>query len=967
MFRALLACTLLLLLYAQSHGQDPYFINFNTAHGLPSSQVYRVGFDPHGMPWFATDRGVCRYNGYEFITYSTLDGLANNTLLDIHMGPEGKLWFLGLDGSISFLDQGEFKPFSQNQQLFDVLGHFLISGMEWEPDGKMYLWCHDRKVRVLCFDPETEKFTEISLEDEFMQSRRSDVGALSLYALGDGYFPSKYTTNILTMPDGTVYHDMVRKNGILYQGNLNDPEFSFQLELGALINKLYMDDLNNLLVSTSSGLYKFPNGDLQSEPEILFPGVPFSSVVQDAEGNFWLTTLEKGIYLVPSFDFHKMELPGGAGKYTTVTSMVALEDHLFFGSMGGRIYATNKELNTELMFSSDDSYGHFPYASKHGNKAFIGTFEVGEENGKPTISPPSHNRNNPVTLRLENGDLFLGTLVGYLIYADGQINSAFLSKLPFRIHSALELGNRIYLGTLKGLWYIEDYDFANPQPLKVGPNGDQLRINDLEKDMFGNVWVASIGEGLAYLADGKQYYVGLAEGLSSNMVNKVAVGEPGTLYVATNAGVNRVVYEWENGFQVKEIKRLSTEEGLPGNFVQDLAYWNGALWLATQEGLSYCAPEVMDERNLPRIPILLEEVMVNRKVMDKSLAAELKHNENDVAIHFLGMSMRKPRNKPFYRYRLQTNGSSVPWEYTNDRTVRYMNLSAGDYTFEVAAQNRNGEWSEQAATYAFVIRPHFSNTLWFQSLVLLLVLGLLVGMAYISLRRVRQKAAQKRRLQEARLKAQEAEITALRNQMNPHFVFNALNSIQNFIFKNDIRQANFYLSKFSKLMRDGLRFSRKKMIPLEEEIVFLTAYLDLETMRFPGRFSYALEVDQALDLSRAMVPPFLIQPLLENAVKHAFKDIDYPGQLLVQFQYAEPDLLEVEIRDNGPGFVWQKQQRNENPHQSMGLQIVQDRITLLNAERQENKARFEMTNLQSIGENGMQAQFSIPFNLNSNG
>ena len=968
MYRTLLGCLILMLGHTHLLGQDPYFFNFDTEHGLPSSEVYSVGFDEHGMPWFATDRGVCRYNGYEFTTFSTLDGLANNTCLDIHTSPDGKLWFLGLDGSISYLEDGAIKPFQGNEQIFEMVGHPLLSGCEWEPDGKMYLWCFvGAPTTVLSYDPATETLSELSLEDDFFKDRKSRVGQLDFYAVGKSQIPTRRVPNILVTDDGTIFHDRNYETGILYVGNLHDPEVLTQLDLGVKIHSFYLDDSGDLLVSTSNGLFRFPNADITQEPDVWFREVSFSSAVKDAEGNYWLTSLEEGIFLVPSFEFHGLDIPDGDSKSTTISSLVAMEDHLFFGSMEGGIYAVDKELNTDLLFASNIMIGLLNHGVRNESGAYISTYALSESDGEAKVTRIDPNTRYPVAVKLDNGDLFLGNVRGYMVVEEGELNKDYLPVLPLRIHTCREVGNRLYIGTLKGLWYIENYNYTEPKPIKVGPNGDQLRINDLETDEHDNLWVVSIGEGLTYLADGLQHPVGMAEGLSSNMVNKVTMGGSGILYAATNVGLNRVEYEWNGSFRLKGIKQINVEDGLPGNFVQDVAYWNGMIWLATHDGLVYCSPEIFQTRELPRVPILVEEVMVNRQVMDKNVEVELKHDENDLAIHFLGMSMRKPRGDAFYRYRLNSGRDSIPWEYTNDRAVRYMNLAPGDYTFEVAAQNRNKEWSAEAATYSFQIRPHFSSTLWFQSLVALLAVGLVLGLTYYRVQRIRQKADQKRSLQEARLKTQEAEITALRNQMNPHFVFNALNSIQNFIFKNDIRQANFYLSKFSKLMRDGLQFSRKKMISLDEELTFLKAYLDLETMRFPGRFGYKLEVDDTLDLSRVQVPPFLFQPLLENAVKHAFKDIDYPGVLAVGFHKASQDHLEVRIQDNGPGFQWRATPRSDKPHRSMGLQIVQDRIALLNAEEGAESARFEMVNLSEQGGQGMLAQFLIPIKLESNG
>jgi len=199
--------------------------------------------------------------------------------------------------------------------------------------------------------------------------------------------------------------------------------------------------------------------------------------------------------------------------------------------------------------------------------------------------------------------------------------------------------------------------------------------------------------------------------------------------------------------------------------------------------------------------------------------------------------------------------------------------------------------------------------------------------------------------------------------MNPHFVFNALNSIQNFVFKNDVKKANYYLSRFSKLMRDGLQFARLKYISLEEEIIFLNTYLELEKMRFPDKFTYNVKVEDDIPTNRYYIPPLLFQPILENAVKHAFKNIDYEGLLKINFEEKIPgEVLKITITDNGEGFDLEKVGINkQTKNKSLGMEIITNQIALLNSEGKDTKASFKIFNRKSIDSSlsGTQAEFII--------
>lgn len=966
MVRTLLGFLCIALACSHLLASNPYYVNFGTENGLPSSEVYSIAFDELGMPWFATDRGVCRYNGYDFETFTSRDGLSNNTCLDIEKGMDGRLWFAGLDGSLSFLEDGKIVPFEKNE-ITSNYQSLMIGGMAWETPTKFYFWYWPHNAKgVYMYDSETGNFQLLDEEDLEKAYETKIMGEAAFIRIGNDVFPPFRTPNVILGSNGIVYHDVYNKSGLLGSGSWEHPETYAIYDLGVVIHGLYMDPNENLWVASSDGVLMFPGGDLQAEPNIYFTGISFSSIMQDREGNFWLASLERGIFLVPSLDFHKVDLPVASRKSTTISSIVAMQDYLFFSALEGRIFAMNKAGKVDLLIDSMSLFGRLGYGSHTGNQGFIGNTFIKEEDGKASVERRSFIDSRSFTIKLQNGHILQAGLPGFVVRMDYNgaaknfVSSSGRKGFTERVHSCLETTGKLWLGTLHGLYYIDNYDYANPIFVGEGSTFLSSRINDLKADGQGNIWIATIGEGLG-LYNGKQVIqITVEDGLSSNMVNRLALGEDGELWAATNLGLNRIRFDDSGDFRILAIDCINTEDGLPGNFVQDVAYWNGLIWLATNDGLLSFSSEMLDERVLPRIPIIMEEVTVNRKPADPDAEISLDFDENDLSFQFLAMSMRKPRGQPFYRYRLSEGNSPAPWEYTSERIIRYLDLVPGDYLFEAAAQNRLGEWSEEAAQFKFSIQPHFTATRWFQGLMVLTALGLVLGFTYLRIQQVRQKAEARRRLQEARFKMQEAEIMALRNQMNPHFVFNALNSIQNFIFRNDPRKASHYLGRFAKLMRDGLQFSRNKLITLDEELDFLRAYLDLEKMRFPDRFDYKLEVDEDLEPEAILLPPFLFQPILENAVKHAFKDIDRPGLLEVSFQMLQADALLVEIRDNGPGYDPHKPKEGKSSHQSLGLKMVRDRIALLNAERKDDLARFEMINMTAAGGQGMLARFFIP-------
>jgi len=561
-------------------------------------------------------------------------------------------------------------------------------------------------------------------------------------------------------------------------------------------------------------------------------------------------------------------------------------------------------------------------------------------------------------MRLPDGTFLSAGYGGMRIFEDiksGKRANTPASGFHKRILSATLQGENVLLGTLRGLWQLKAGDYLNPQPLFEEDPRYNYRINHLGKDEKGHIWVATLGNGLLYY-DGKKSYQ-VRDELNSLVINSFHIEKSGTLWVATNRGLNRLRYTYDpEGFRLLEVNAVTVEDGLPDNDIRAVAFWQGEVWVSGQKGISHFKPNELLKDQLPAPNILLEEVLVDTTVVDHRQPLSLKYDQNDLSLRFASLSQYPPLNQPVFRYRLKEDEQQ--WTYTNDRQVTLYNVAPGDYQFEVAARNRDGLWSEQPATFDFRIEPHFSQTLWFRFALGSLVLILLFTLFRLRLRRIVQRNQQEKNLQSAQLRAKEAELTVLRNQMNPHFVFNALNAIQTYIFDQDPEQANYYLSRFSHLMRNALQFSTYEKIKLIEEIDFLETYLELESIRFPGAFSTDVRVEKGLNRETIWVPPFLLQPLLENSIKHGFKGIKYPGKLEVHFSREGSEGLLILVRDNGKGLGGPNVPKPDY-YKSMGLGIVRNRIQLINEGGEE--ASFDWKDRgENSGESGIEVIIRLP-------
>jgi ligand-binding sensor domain-containing protein len=278
----------------------------------------------------------------------------------------------------------------------------------------------------------------------------------------------------------------------------------------------------------------------------------------------------------------------------------------------------------------------------------------------------------------------------------------------------------------------------------------------------------------------------------------------------------------------------------------------------------------------------------------------LRYNQNNLSFSFASIDYRQPE---LIKYFTMMEGYDNTWrEAIGEKTSYYFNMSPKKYTYRVRAVNTDGVTKEKVIT--IIINPPWWNT-WPFRIAAILAIG---GSFYAVMRwRIKQKfkmqlerAERERQLAELKQKSTELEMQALRAQMNPHFIFNSLNSINRFILQNNKAQASEYLTKFSRLVRLILQNSQASLIPLESELESLELYLNLESVRFNHHFSYEISVPKDLDISALQVPPLILQPYVENAIWHGLMHKEEKGDLRINVT-EEDDFLCFTISDNGIG------------------------------------------------------------------
>lgn len=398
-------------------------------------------------------------------------------------------------------------------------------------------------------------------------------------------------------------------------------------------------------------------------------------------------------------------------------------------------------------------------------------------------------------------------------------------------------------------------------------------------------------------------------------------------------------------------------QGLVFNGSACLRTRNGMAFFGGINGINYLFPEKIALEDQP-IAVGIAALRINDRdtvhAWQPAGSLRFPYRENTLTVEVVAPYFNNA-GKLQYRYRLASGG----WiSLGSGNSVRLADLTPGDYRLEVAASATGNRWYEASQVLEFSILPPFWQTWPFRISAFSILAGLVFGL--IRLRENRLKKRQHtqlelEKLQNANLQfelqlahaeeerqralleavenqrqAAEAKLQSMRLQMNPHFLFNALNSIQQMTLSGNGDGATLYLSKFSKLLRMVLAHSDHERVPLRDEVAMLNLYLDLEALRFDDTFAHRITCDPALDLDEYAVPPLLIQPFVENAIWHGLLHKEGKRQLSIQFEPTSDDRLRCTIEDNGIGRAAAGDYARGRAHPGKGLSTGAGRIEALN-------------------------------------
>jgi two-component sensor histidine kinase len=950
----------------QSYASNPIFQNFDVEDGLPSSFVYEVIQDDSGLIWIATNQGLSKYDGNQFENYTVKDGLPNNDIFGLTKDSQGRIWLSTLD-KLSYLKDGQFYILKDYKDLGIVDHYFGKNGEHFvSSTGKQKSFLVNADFELIEIQKDRDHILEYTDELNYRYARSfSAPGNDFQYILVDvqngiskgneiklgpynrQHFGMEYVSgvHISTSPDGiqfldsesTVYLDL-KKLGLTQK-----IEKTFFIEDGVYLKannkEIFIDKDRNI-----------------SDRFTFCKSMDLNGIYQDKEENYWLSSAN-GLFFISGLSINSENYQivdrDGFSRQKPIKIIKNVKGDILIGTYEGNIYSyTTSGLILEekigiegLRDMVQDDYGFLWLA--YDNEGCFRLKDIGILNNSKYEYPLNH-----LTKRTKNLKAVLKTTVKslnmgpdkrlYIASADGiyqiefEVDHFKIKELDDkRSYSvAQDLYGYIWIGRSSGISRFKDGKLVNVESSHLASD---LSVTDIAVDSKNGLWIGSDGYGLFH--DKGTSFCSIEE-LDGYIINSLMIDDD-RVWAATNRGVVSIAsLTGKNDKCEYDINIYSISHGLASDEVYDVFVDDGYIYAATKNGVSRIkidnSKNDLDASSY-RSPLLVQSISINGQPQEINSNFDLEHYQNNIKIDYAGLSYQS-LGKVTYEYQMEPLDTS--WQATDKGYREYQGLQPGEYTFRLRAKDIDGNFLNNSQFLKFRISQPWYKRWWFYLISILLLLGSFYLFTRYRDSKLRKEA--KRESENSRRFA-ELEMQAIRSQMNPHFLFNALHSIQDFIFTNDSREANRYISSFASLMRKILDASKKKYVYIYEEIEMLELYLELEKLRFNEKFEYKLMVDSKIDINATEIPTMIIQPFVENAINHGLLHREDSGLLLIKIEQAKEG-VKITVADNGIGIEQSKKIKLqlESDHVSQGMALINNRLEIMN-EMYNTEIKFSLT------------------------
>ncbi len=949
---------------------------FNPVSGLSSSSIRSLYIDNEGILWIGTELGLNEYNTKtrKFVQYKHQDNIDNSLSSDyvnaITEDNYGNIW-VGTNEGLNKLNKktGKITKYFLNPVNANSISNNYINSLVC--DKNKNLWIATQKG-----------LNKLNIESDIFSvyyQNKSDLRSITSDIINCVFIDKKQNLWIGT-ENGLNLFDALRNNFIQFKNQKNK---SNSLGFNS-VKSLMMDKKGFLYIGTNGGGLNIMNPDNfqfisyknSSLDNTSLSNDYINCILEDKSGNIWLGTSWEGLNKINKQSkkfrhYNHTSKDGNSINNNLIWSIVSDKKGNIWIATNEGVNIFNKKTQKFSFITHKEGIDNSLGCNKvrmividhiRENIVWFGTLEGGVDKYNTKTKEFKHYRYDPqkvnglstdrvVSLYEDKlGLIWIGTEFGGLNILNPETGKITIYRHdpdnPYSISSDIiypfyeDRNGIMWIGTYKGLSRFDRhskrfYNYYHDPSNKSSISSDM--IFSIYQDKRGFYWLATMGGGLNKFnpITGQAKYFTEVNGLPNDVVYSTIEDKYGNFWMSTNFGISKfnpkdesfINYDVKDGIQSHEF-----------NFGAALIDEDGELFFGGMNGFNAFYPEEIEVNNYVPPVVITSFSLFNVEVpitVNNNDTLKLNYNENFFSFEFSSLDFSNP-SKNKYAYILENFDKS--WTYTNSgkRYADYTGIKPGKYVFKVIGSNNDGIWNKEGVKIFIEIKPPWYDTLYFKAFFIAFIIFVIWIIFYLRIRRIRRKHEVERKVLEIQKELFELEQKSLRLQMNPHFLFNSLNSIQSFVIKNDTDKAIYYLSRFSQLMRTILYNSQQTFVPVKDELKVIKNYIDLERLRYNDAFEYTIVLDSEIDEEFIAIPPMIIQPYIENAIIHGLLHKKEKGHIVIELKLLG-NYIYCLIADDGIGreaSAIVKEQSGIN-HKSSGMLITQERLNILNSKNKD--------------------------------
>jgi len=939
--------------------------------GLPSNECYRIVQDTRGYIWISTDAGLVRYNSKEFVLFDRSKGMPYNNIYALDTDKSGRVWFATGNWNIGYILNDSVHIIQFSLKNYNPVGDLIYKIKYFEKDSVLLISSHSATHELnnksgqwaiqqvispqknrdyLLIEKEEFKYVANlynSVRIRFQVEYKFPI-SISLPAQGDSL--------LLSMPKKSVFLNdcftAMLKGGdyilaiesfvfLLNKDNL----IKQQIKLPTSIHAIHVDHDNNIWIGCKkNGIFCFNNGNLNNVTQHILQPNSVSNIIEDKENGIWATTLENGFYYCANTKIETGSKFFGGKKEVYFSKVV--NQHLFLNDDNTPLAVICKDTLLVDPKKMGNSSPHVTdvFSTKKGYfvSTVSGVFSFDSAFKKGTLFKLSNNRSSAAKgiIAVDNSIYAFDNIILYSLN-NLKIKDA-MGEGEQKMKDVLYVGNSELLvcgklGLIKYRIVPNQFSLKIVQVSKYGHD-----INKIFKDSSGNIWLPANSDTL-FVID-KNFNLKTTFFLGKKELNCKSVIQQSTnsFLISSNKGIIQILAD--ANFSKYQIKYFEKTNGLPSNDIRNIVFFKGKYYVSTSHGL--CSfNSLTDLEHIASPNTVISACFVNDSSVSMHTNMQLPYNKNNVSFIIDALAFKKITQRgTFFKYML--DGLESEFKTATGTTISYNNLPPGNYRFIAKTFYDSNTEDISPAEFSFIIKPAFWQTWW--GILLIVLVGAAIVYTFVLWRIKKIKLIEKERTAINQTIA-EYRFTALKAQMDPHFIFNSINIIQNLILEKDKTEAYNSLGKFSRLIRMVLNQSDSVFATIEEELALINLYVELNQLRVDYPFIFISEIQQGI-LS-CIVPSLIIQPFIENALWHGILPLkgSKKGLILLKI-FKEDNILVMQVKDNGIGRKTSSLNKSSLPHISKGIELIKERLKAYQAMNDNCLAELNIFDLEENGE-----------------